>query len=982
MDRNTASECMQSTLDYIDKLEAENKDLQEKNIIQENKIKELQEQIIGLTGNIDKIPEGAVCYFKNDTKNNMNKTLVWSDKANNGNDAVISFLDFVDGNASGQSGWTERGLQLNSKSNLDMPYVKAKTIEINVNCLNWNLRKASTVIKAITKEETEFIMKSFNWGYLTCNWYNMDETTVVAGYQLSDSGKLPNNDDEFHSIVFVFHNTNEISCYIDGQYSRKVVEKNILNIEGIKIYSSSKLYPDLPYESVAFYEKELTSEEIKNNYENYKKKNNTLNGNISDETQFSTVSDMKNANLLAGSIVSTLGYYSENDGGGAKYSIKTKDEYFNELPDDCKYVEISAGVTIKNYGDDYGNHKLKNGLVAKLKIENLTTTPEQWGAKGNGINSDTEALICMLALTKSGMINFKENSVYLIANRTVNERSKYIDNRFCLSMLGTFTGGCQKPLIANCSNLILNGNGCTLRIPDDNFGSDSMGMLCLGGIIDGLDINGFNFDSNGLTMKSNNKSSNHTIVYAPGTINSENSEISNLNIHNNIFLANGTMIDIKDGGGDHILLINPSTSHDVYIENNEFYDWGRWVFAVDLGGTGERFYNYKFNGNKCIQTDNNKLESGAFRGLGWIDFEAKKCWTNLEVCNNTVEGLVGFAMNGNDKVLENFKFSNNTITRLSRSYRSAYPYFFEFYYVRTAKDTIMEDNLLNQPYSATPSAYCLHNFTFRNNQVRSGGVLNINGIYGDIIIDNNIVEDNRRLVNFTGRIPSSDYKLAFPPYIDPDIENGECNFIFTNNSGGIIGSNYGKALLMNPKKPGLYSNLKIKIEGNKTKDLLLTAFDSEYEFDLNKNNIISDSTLALQGANFISKTIFNPINNPIIGCAKYKEGDLIVDNVSMGRMELCPKMYTDYIKIGKKYNVYCKKEGYFPQMYIDSMLYSNQKIYFGKTYYTETNLYMALNDGNTGDSFTMPNHTSGIKKYGDIEFLWVASLGEISVKEI
>lgn len=286
------------------------------------------------------------------------------------------------------------------------------------------------------------------------------------------------------------------------------------------------------------------------------------------------------------------------------------------MPKDCKFVEISSGVRVENYGDDYGNHELKNGLLAKLIIEDNTTSPEQWGARGDGINSDTESLICMFALTKSGIINFKSGATYIIADRTLNERSKYIDNRFCLSMIGSFTGGCQKPLIANCNNLKLNGNKCTLKIPDNNFGSDSMGMLCLGNIINGLEITGFIFDSNGLTMTDINKTSNHTIVYSPGSNNAEESEISNVNINNNVFLANGTIINNSDGGGDHILLINPTKSENVYIEDNEFYDWGRWVYSVDLGGNGERFYNYKFNRNKCIQSEKNVMSTGRYRGLG------------------------------------------------------------------------------------------------------------------------------------------------------------------------------------------------------------------------------------------------------------------------------------------------------------------------------------------------------------------------------
>ena len=46
MDRHTVSECMQSTLDYIDKLEQSNKELQSKNDEQANHIKSFKNKLI------------------------------------------------------------------------------------------------------------------------------------------------------------------------------------------------------------------------------------------------------------------------------------------------------------------------------------------------------------------------------------------------------------------------------------------------------------------------------------------------------------------------------------------------------------------------------------------------------------------------------------------------------------------------------------------------------------------------------------------------------------------------------------------------------------------------------------------------------------------------------------------------------------------------------------------------------------------------
>ena len=153
MDINSINECMQSTLDYIAELEAI-KEEQAKQIVElQAKINELtsSEDVTESTETI--IESGVVCYFENNVENNSNKVLVWEDQVGN-NEATVSYLDFVDGNASGKSGWTERGLQLNSQSNLDMNYVKAKSIQFCVNTLNWSLRKVALVIKAKTKSES------------------------------------------------------------------------------------------------------------------------------------------------------------------------------------------------------------------------------------------------------------------------------------------------------------------------------------------------------------------------------------------------------------------------------------------------------------------------------------------------------------------------------------------------------------------------------------------------------------------------------------------------------------------------------------------------------------------------------------------------------------------------------------------------------------------------------------------------------------
>lgn len=104
-----------------------------------------------------------------------------------------------------------------------------------------------------------------------------------------------------------------------------------------------------------------------------------------DTSVYDTVKAMKTdaANLKAGDLVRTKGYYTAGDNGGALYNIVT-----------CGSREVNERNVIS----------LDNNLLAVLKVENNTVNVKQYGARGDGSADDHKAI--ELAVT-SGAANIQ-----------------------------------------------------------------------------------------------------------------------------------------------------------------------------------------------------------------------------------------------------------------------------------------------------------------------------------------------------------------------------------------------------------------------------------------------------------------------------------------------------------------------------------------------------------------------------------------------
>ena len=672
---------------------------------------------------------------------------------------------------------------------------------------------------------------------------------------------------------------------------------------------------------------------------------------VNQDHVFNNINDMKNANLQIGDTVVTKGYYEVNDGGAAKYIVQSYEYYLNTwLPVDCRKVGYKFNrlgtdkMLIDTPVDEYGNHTLNNGLVACLADkENIKA--EQYGAIGDGEFDNSEVFIHLFAHMKKGTIEFKKEGTYIIAQRSKENipdiyENNGLDNPYRAYMTGRGSE-LSKPILANIDGVNIIGDNSTLKIKDNdwcnNGSTTDMGLLNLMGVIKNLKIEGVIFDNNGLTMDETHVLSNHGIFYKGSNGEGEEklpygdipSEISNVEILNCEFRNGGTKADVNDCGGDGILIINPSElSKNINIHNNKFINWGRWAFAIDLGGEGERIYNLQFNNNECVQTDENINLANKYRGLGWIDFESKKCFSNLEIKNNKVNGLNGFAINGAGQVTENVIISGNTITRPNRDYKAAYPYMFNFYGVQI-KDLVFQNNDICK--GSNVFGYTSNNIIIKNNKLQE--VIQIKGLYGDIIIDGNTGIDEDCIIDITS--------LDIPDYISEN-DNIYCNFKFINNKGGLKGK------IFSLDGPGRYSYIDIEIKDNEMSFMNFEAWDDEdFAFDPKQINEKIDS-FSCRGAKFNNVTSFNYRGIPK-GGGIYEKGDIIVNEKN--KIITC-------IKTG-----YVPMQGAFLLAETDVEFKPNLSVKKGEYIYTNSYLYIACNDGTLGEVL---EHETGIELCGDV----------------
>ena len=750
-----------------------------------------------------------------------------------------------------------------------------------------------------------------------------------------------------------------------------------------------------------------------------------------------TVEELKTIGAKTGDTIITKGYYEIGDNGEATYDIVTYEEYLSLLPRDVQFIKNTKGSLVPTPVDEFGNHTLNNGLVARMRITG-ETKPEQWGAKGDGSNNDCQAFTHMFAQIKTGKIVFKENATYSLGLIYEEDTiSSFKDNPYKGYMCGNLLGGQSygKPIMANIRNVEFVGNNAKIELLNDQFGSTGMGLLNFAGRVEGLKIHDLRFDGKGrnLTSPTGNKNSNHTLFYAPSTFTSNSTVLKaihplylekedkfdsgyfkNVEINNCYFYDAGAMFKRSgDAGGDFILVINPTAMDNVNIHHNRFEAWGRWVFAVDLGGNGECMTNVKFNDNICIGANackyseenysilknaegkgeyilptpdkfinNSSAEDNwRWRGLGFIDYEAKKCWKNMELQRNVVVGSAGWAINGNSRVSEGFLIKDNIWLHQG----GGYPYLIEFY-SGFAKNWVIDNNII--PTGGCKMGLTSENITVRNNKGNVG--FRMFGMHGDIIFEN-----NKRLPN-----DGMNYHKILslegtrrPDYLPDNIEQ-KVKLTFRNNDFGLTGGrNYNVPYM------------EFDIQGNKIDWIEIQNF---YHPKLGANDFSNyiNGTIIMYGFQDLSPEELNKNTLYPFGFY-YEEGDIVCNSLKNSKIAPRGTFFSDYILTpeqkaiavgdwksyqsllgreinGVRYNDYkivCTRSGIIPQdgrwgfvnqmTGFEDLVNSNYKLGNDAYVYYKDNLYRAVGATGTIDIENPPTHTQGIATCGEVELEFV-----------
>ena len=427
------------------------------------------------------------------------------------------------------------------------------------------------------------------------------------------------------------------------------------------------------------------------------------------------------------------------------------------------------------------------------------------------------------------------------------------------------------------------------------------------------------------------------------------------------------------------------------------------MFAIDLGGYGECLKNIKINNNVCIGANayeevnedgsykylidldkkeflkmnpryneaglDRALDNWRLRGLGFIDFEAKKCFENVELIGNTIIGSGGWAINGASRITQNVIIKDNYWYHCG----GGYPYLFSLY-SGICKNLVVENNEFPGRCDFR-CGYFTDGITFRNNknlkQIRTFGLC------GNITIENNRSDSPLTLL---WSHESNNYEASSDYTLDKVKEIG-VNISYKNNEGTL------SALFSDPNNIEKTSFFNIDIEY----DSPINRADIT---DLNNISIIDptnfvdkDQGSCFRGVRFSKpfKAFFLTYSSPY-----FEKGDIIAEDCQKWPVvkgdfykNKLIENFSDYNYSWSNYanrnninkiSIVCEESGYLPGnseygfrgqcTHVSYIINGGLNIQNNAYINTDDNIYWSQNGGKLTQ---IPTHTQGVQTYTDEE---------------
>ena len=130
-----------------------------------------------------------------------------------------------------------------------------------------------------------------------------------------------------------------------------------------------------------------------NNYKNYGTNLPSDDSGITASQKVENVAALRSVSASAGDIVETKGYYEAGDDGGAYYTIENK---ASQTIDNGKYIELD------------------NGKIAKLMHIRDSHNVKQFGAKGDGVSDEKDAIVNAIKCSQ-GMFVYFPKGTYMVS---------------------------------------------------------------------------------------------------------------------------------------------------------------------------------------------------------------------------------------------------------------------------------------------------------------------------------------------------------------------------------------------------------------------------------------------------------------------------------------------------------------------------------------------------------------------------------------